>query len=384
VSIFISYRRSDTDSAVLFYSWLRERFGPRQVFWDRENIPPGARWADVLKKRLGKSAALVALIGPDWITMTDEAGRRRLNNPDDWVRREIAMALELKLLVVQVLMGGAKVPDEEQLPPDLADLHNLQVLRLSDLRIREQLVGALDKVVKAARAPAASNDQARRMQQLLARQVGRLQIRAVELIEERRVDRAMDELREGSELLLALLELSPGDHQLDAQLGYLYSTLAEAFDAAADPQMADRYVELATTVFQRVLHSPMEGNLDEIASAQNGLAAFLSRRGQYDEAIKLYQRVVAAVPSYAYAWHDMFVALDLRANEGRIDVDLMREAVEQVRATGQDQPGLSASDVEDLQRLVSHWAEVAREHPERVDQVAGTTASDEPNIHGTV
>ena len=109
VSIFISYRRSDTDSAVLFYSWLQERFGPAQVFWDREDIPPGARWADVLKHRLRQSTALVALIGPDWLTMADEAGRRRLNDPQDWVRREIATALELKLLVVQVLMGGAKM-----------------------------------------------------------------------------------------------------------------------------------------------------------------------------------------------------------------------------------------------------------------------------------
>jgi hypothetical protein len=62
----------------------------------------------------------------------------------------------------------------------------------------------------------------------------------------------------------------------------------------------------------------------------------------------------------------------------------MRESIEHMRATGQGQPGLSASDVEDLQRLVSHWAEVAGEHPERVHPVADTTANDEPNIHGTV
>jgi hypothetical protein len=150
VSIFISYRRSDTDSAVLFYSWLRERFGPEQVFWDRADIPPGARWVDVLNDRLRQSAALVALIGPDWMTMTDEAGRRRLDDPQDWVRREIATALELKLLVLQVMMGGAKAPGADQLPPDLGDLANLQALRLSDLRIREQLNGALDRVVNTA------------------------------------------------------------------------------------------------------------------------------------------------------------------------------------------------------------------------------------------
>jgi TIR domain len=145
VSIFISYRRSDTDSAVLFYSSLRERFGPEQVFWNREDIPPGARWVDVLNDRLRQSTALVALIGPDWVTMTDEEGRRRLDDPQDWVRREMATALELKLLVLQVLMGGAKAPGAEQLPADLSDLANLQVLRLSDLRIRCEASSALPR-----------------------------------------------------------------------------------------------------------------------------------------------------------------------------------------------------------------------------------------------
>jgi tetratricopeptide (TPR) repeat protein len=118
-------------------------------------------------------------------------------------------------------------------------------------------------------------------------------------------------------------------------------------------------------------------NVAEVASALNGLAAVLSRRGQYDEAIKLFREVVAAVPGYAYAWHDMVATLDLRARQGQIDVSLMLEAAEQVRATGLGQPGLSATHVEDLQRRVLHWTGVAREHPERVDPVAGTTASDE-------
>jgi pentatricopeptide repeat protein len=86
---------------------------------------------------------------------------------------------------------------------------------------------------------------------------------------------------------------------------------------------------LATTVFQRVLGSPLEANVAEVASALNGLAGILSRRGQYDEAIKIYQGMVAAMPGYA--WHDLFAALDLRARQTQIDVDLMLQAVERVR-----------------------------------------------------
>jgi hypothetical protein len=87
--------------------------------------------------------------------------------------------------------------------------------------------------------------------------------------------------------------------------------------------------------------------------------------------------------SYAYAWHDLFAALNLRAREDRIDVDLMRQAVEQVRATGLGQPGLSASHMEDLQRRMRYWATVAHEHPERVDPVAGTAAGGEADVDAT-
>jgi hypothetical protein len=85
--------------------------------------------------------------------------------------------------------------------------------------------------------------------------------------------------------------------------------------------------------------------------------------------------VVATLPGYAYAWHDLFAVLDIRARQGRIDVDLMRQAVEQVRATGLGQPGLSASYVEDLQRQVRYWANEASQHPEHVDPVESTTAT---------
>jgi tetratricopeptide (TPR) repeat protein len=370
VSIFISYRRSDSDSAVLFYSWLRERFGPAQVFWDREDIPAGSRWADVLTERLQQSRAVVVLVGPDWLSMIDDAGNRRLDDPRDWVRREVATALELGLLVLQVLMGGATPPAREDLPGDLGDLADLQVLRLADLRVREQLIAALDHVVPSEAAPpAGTSRQAQRIQRLLAGQLSRLQVRAVELIEEGRLDRAADELREGSELLLALLELSPGDVRLDAQLGYLYGTLARSFDAADDQVNAERYVELAATVFHRVLSTSAETDSAEIAGALNGLAGILSRHGQYDEAISLYLRVVAAMPGYAYAWHDLFAALDMRARNDRIDVDLMIRALERVTATGLGQPGLSGDHLQDLRSRAGYWARVADEHPERVAPV---------------
>ena len=64
--VFLSYRRPETDYAVLLYAWLAERFGPPHVFWDREDIDPGKDFPRVVSERLRDSEALVALVGPAW------------------------------------------------------------------------------------------------------------------------------------------------------------------------------------------------------------------------------------------------------------------------------------------------------------------------------
>ena len=64
--IFLSYKRLDGDYATLLYAWLTERFGSEQVFWDHEDIEPGASFGDVLRERIRTAGALVALIGPGW------------------------------------------------------------------------------------------------------------------------------------------------------------------------------------------------------------------------------------------------------------------------------------------------------------------------------
>jgi TIR domain len=180
--VFISYRRTDTDSARLFYSWLREHFGPEQVFWDRQDITPGARFDDVLDERVRSSNALVALIGPDWVR--DATDRHRLADPADWLRREIATALELGRLVVPVLMGKAEMVEPGDLPDDLRELPRLQAVQLSDLRVREQLIEALDDVVQPAVRSAVEDTsaQAARLQDVVRRQVWRLQMHAIKLI----------------------------------------------------------------------------------------------------------------------------------------------------------------------------------------------------------
>lgn len=372
--VFISYRRTDTDSALLLYSWLRERFGAEQVFWDREDIPPGSRYDDVLIERIRSAEALVALIGPTWVSVTDAVGVRRLESSTDWVRREIATALELERLVLPVLMSGTEPPSVGELPADLRELARLEALQLSDLRLRERLLAALDRVVPAAVRPAADGTSAQiaRMQRLLRRQLARLQTRALELIDEGKTDRAGDELREGSELMLALVETSPPDVELYAQLGYMYSTLAQNFELAGAPDSTDRYVDLSARAFERVLSTATPDRTDDIASALNGLAGVYRQRGDYERAIELYQQALQMVPSYGYAWHDLFAILDQRASDGRIDAAALEHALERARATGLGQAGLSEQYFAGLEQRLRDWKERAAADPSLVAPIPGS------------
>jgi hypothetical protein len=92
--IFLSYRREDAAPyARLLQFQLRERFPDARVFLDMDSIDPGLDFAEVIREALDSCAVLVALIGRQWATLADEHGRRRLDNPDDYVRFEVQTAL---------------------------------------------------------------------------------------------------------------------------------------------------------------------------------------------------------------------------------------------------------------------------------------------------
>ena len=101
---------------------------------DYAGIPGGAKWDDVLTGALTKCEALLVLIGPDWLTCTRSDGTRRLDVPDDWVRNEVATALERDIKVVPVLFGGTAVPRPADLPENLQPLCRRQCMEVTDAR----------------------------------------------------------------------------------------------------------------------------------------------------------------------------------------------------------------------------------------------------------
>ena len=150
--IFISYRRDDAPAyAGRLFDQLSERFGEAQVFMDVDTLEPGVDFFEHIEQSIGSAAVLIAVIGKGWANAVDEDGHRRLDNPDDWVRLEVGGALRRDIRVIPVLVGGAQMPEPEELPEDLADLRRRSGLELSDLHWRagtERLCVAIEHVLK--------------------------------------------------------------------------------------------------------------------------------------------------------------------------------------------------------------------------------------------
>jgi TPR repeat protein len=121
--IFISYRRSDSqDVTGRIYDRLVGRFTPRQVFKDVDNIPLGVSFPLHLQQMLSKAGAVLVIIGPTWVTATDDRGRRRLDDPNDFVRLEVETALRAGIPVIPVLVSNAVMPAAGDLPRSLLGL----------------------------------------------------------------------------------------------------------------------------------------------------------------------------------------------------------------------------------------------------------------------
>lgn len=131
--VFISYRRDDcAGHAGRLCEHLERAFGADHVFRDVEDIAVGDDFVATLHTQVDQCQVLLALIGPRWLTVADAQGRRRLDNAQDWVRREIARGLERGIRVVPVLLQGAKLPDPAELPDELAPLARRQVAELRE------------------------------------------------------------------------------------------------------------------------------------------------------------------------------------------------------------------------------------------------------------
>jgi hypothetical protein len=138
--IFISYRRDDSAGhAGRLYDRLVERFGEENIFLDVMGIAPGQNFVEKIEQTVRSCNVLIAVIGRHWLTVTDRAGRRRLDDSRDFVRLEILTALNHNILVIPVLVQNASMPSAADLPEPLAELAWRNAAELRDVSWRDDV-----------------------------------------------------------------------------------------------------------------------------------------------------------------------------------------------------------------------------------------------------
>lgn len=131
--IFISYRRVDGEYAAgALGRELRRHFGDEQVFRDKEDIGGGQAWRRQVLLEIDRDCAMLVLIGHGWAQIKDSQQRRRLDNPDDPIRLEIADGIKDGAAVIPVLLENSQMPDAEELPDDLRPMAEFNALKLRD------------------------------------------------------------------------------------------------------------------------------------------------------------------------------------------------------------------------------------------------------------
>jgi hypothetical protein len=149
--MFISYRRHDSAGHTgRLFDRLRAALGPNRVFMDITGIEAGVDFVDTIEQAIGSCELLLVVIGPQWLMSADANGRPRLQDPGDFIRVEIGVALKRKVRVIPVLVGGASMPLADALPDDLKGLTRRQAVELRDSRWdadTNDLIAVLERVL---------------------------------------------------------------------------------------------------------------------------------------------------------------------------------------------------------------------------------------------
>lgn len=151
MKIFISYRRDDSAGyAGRLFDHLAARFGGKNIFMDIDTIEPGEDFRKVVNNAVGSCDVVLVMIGKQWLTVASEQGERRLDNPRDWVRMEVSSALtNTQTRVIPVLVRGASMPGDNELPADLKELSWRNAIELSDSRFQHdanKLIEVIERV----------------------------------------------------------------------------------------------------------------------------------------------------------------------------------------------------------------------------------------------
>jgi hypothetical protein len=154
--IFISYRRDDAPhAAARIFAYLEKHFPDCRLFMDIDNLGAGENFVQTIKESVNSCDVLIAVIGSKWVNAIDKQGNRRIDNPQDWVRLEVAAALKRGIRVIPVLVDEALLLRETELPSDLQLLAQLHAVPVSYGRFSadlEPVASAIKRVFEKAGA----------------------------------------------------------------------------------------------------------------------------------------------------------------------------------------------------------------------------------------
>jgi hypothetical protein len=156
-SIFINYRKDDSRwNALALYNELQKYFSKEQLFKDFNTILPGDDFVVSIENALKKCNVLLVVIGANWLTMKGEDGTRRLDDPDDFVRLEVATALSRNIQVIPVLIDTTVMPKAMDLPENMKSLSRRQFVEIDNTRFEDdvrKLAEAIKKVLEDEPTP---------------------------------------------------------------------------------------------------------------------------------------------------------------------------------------------------------------------------------------
>lgn len=233
--IFISYRRADSGSVCgRITDSLRAVFGNDAVFRDVSDIPGGMDFRRAIDAALDRCKTVVVVIGPAWVTATDQASHRRLDNPEDPVRVEVELALQRRIPILPVLVWGARMPDTRELPSSIAQLHYLNAYSLYDDPYYQPSMNRLVEAI-AYFNPLLPTDQSRLQQQANAAYIeaSRLKKQAAPVVKTFATGAAI------LQIIIALIIVASGIGSVVAASGIaqFVSQILGLFQQAPDPSV---------------------------------------------------------------------------------------------------------------------------------------------------
>lgn len=291
--VFISYRRADSaEWANKLYKHLSMRFGKDLVFQDVDDIKPGGDFLETIRQELASCQVFLILIGPRWLI--DAQGRRRLDDPNDVLRMEIAEALSGEGTVVPVLIGGAGMPSFDALPDPLKPLSRRQGMNLADdqwIPNVEALIGRLREIIlpRAEDIPLPQAEQ----------ELYEMQLQYFDLLDNRSAADALDLAQKTQAYLDRVLPLYPQDPGLKVTRGYLYKNEAMALIRLGRHDESKRALNRGESIFRTMLDERPRD-----AGAWNGLGSIEAVRGDYKKAHEYVDEALRILPNYPAALQD--------------------------------------------------------------------------------